>query len=975
MNSLWKASIFMVGASTIAIGTQASAQAVAGGQPGGDAAVQSGVPAPAPAADASAAGEIVVTGSRVVSNGNQAPTPVTVVSTQRLLETTPSSISDGLNQLPQFAGQPSQRSIGSAQGNSSAATLNLRHFGSNRNLVLLDGNRLPPAGSGGAVDTNIIPQALVQRVEVVTGGASAVYGSDAVTGVINYILDKNFNGLKFNSQAGLSTYGDNASWRVGVAAGMPLFDGRGHIEASFDHYDSKGIKDVAGRPLGKDYWIVGGAGTQANPFRLVKNGRTLLGSPGGMIVNTTTPGLADTAFNSNGVPTPFIHGASSGVNGIESGGDGGYYDDGTLLAPVRTNQAFARFDYEITNDISAYVQGSYSDSAAKYPYASARYVADILSGNPFIPASIQQIMTQTGTKSIQVGRLQSRENGLPGRINDPFNRNVYAMAGLKGKVFGRFDWNLNYIYSQNDLRVINHNNTYTPRYAAALDAVRDPATGRVVCQVSLTPNANLFPGCEPLNVFGPTAPSASAYDWITDDTRFKLTNRMNDVNLSVSGEVFSLWAGPVTAALSGEYRTLSLRNRSSAQAAAQPDCTGIRDAANCSASTPQWQHDVSTSMFGKQNVKEVAGELLIPLLRDVPLIQSLELNLAGRYTDYSTSGGVGTWKIGGTWQVSHELRIRGTRSRDIRAPTLNDLFAPTSISPTGFTDLHTNQSRPVNVIRQGNPDLKPEVAMTTTVGVVFQPEWIPGFSLAVDYYNIKINNAISSTSGFSVDVQRECETSNGASPLCSLLERPLPFSDRSAANFPTRVFSQSVNSARSWTRGVDVEANYSFDMANLIKSVPGRLAIRALVAYQPTLKTQTLISLPARENAGIVANPTSGGFGSKVNANLSLSYTSEGLSVFVTERWQSKQHPSDPAISFDLRPDIPAYSYTDISFNYRIRLGDDNTISPFVSIQNLFNKQPPLIGGQNNVPGLYYPTGQGFDVIGRYFTVGVKGKF
>ena len=170
--------------------------------------------------------EVVVTGSRVIANGNQAPTPVTVLATEKLLETTPTNIGDALNRLPQFAAQTSVRNIGSAGGNNVGNYLNLRRFGTQRNLILVDGSRVPPTASSGAVDTNIIPQSLVQRVEIVTGGASAVYGSDAVTGVVNFVIDRNFNGLKFNSQYGVSTYGDTPNWRVGGAAGRDLFGGR-----------------------------------------------------------------------------------------------------------------------------------------------------------------------------------------------------------------------------------------------------------------------------------------------------------------------------------------------------------------------------------------------------------------------------------------------------------------------------------------------------------------------------------------------------------------------------------------------------------------------------------------------------------------------------------------------------------------------------------------------------------------------------
>jgi iron complex outermembrane recepter protein len=919
----------------------------------------------AQAPQAGAVEELVVTGSRVTTNGNAAPTPVTVLATERLLETTPSNIPDALNRLPQFSAQPAQRSIGNAQGNATGNFLNLRRFGSNRNLILLDGSRVPPTSAGGSVDTNVIPQSLVQRVEVVTGGASAVYGSDAVTGVINFIIDKDFTGMKFNSQVGLSNYGDNPSWRVGGAIGTDLFGGRGHFIASYDHYNSKGINNVESRDPGDIYYSTGGAGTAANPFRLIPYARVLTGSRGGMVLGNAPVGIRDTVFNTNGVPTPFIHGADAGRAGSESGGDGGFYSDGVLFAPLTTNQAFARFDFDVTDDVRFHVTASYNDSKARYPYTAGRFSTEILSGNPFLPAEFQRIMTANNTRSISIGRLNGREDNHPARENDNFTTNVYMKTGFEGTVLEKWDWSANYVFGRSHTRTINRNNTQWAKLAAAADAVVNPANGQIVCAVSLTPFAGRYPGCIPFNVFGPTAPNPAAYDWITDDTRSGLANLMHDVNAAITGSPFSTWAGPVQVAISGEYRWQSLRNNAQADPTAAPDCSGLRPTANCAGTI--WQHDVTTSNYATQNVKEAAAEVLIPLLSGQPFFEAFDVNLAGRVTDYSTSGRVETWKAGANWQVNDEFRFRGTMSRDIRAPTLNDLFAPLALRPLGFNDLHTNTSRALNMYSQGNANLVPEVARTNTVGFVYQPNWIPRFSIALDYYEININNAIGNQAASSTIVQRECEDSNGTSPLCDLFERPFPFSNKTPDNFPTRVFQQGVNASRSWTRGWDFEANYNFDLADVFASAPGNLGIRTLVAYQPLLKSQSIPTVAPSEQAGVAGN-------SKLRVNLSFDYRLGGLSVNVTNRWQSKQNPSDPRINFDLRPMIPAYSYTDISISYRTEI-DGHEVRPFLTIENLFNKQPPINGGDPSVPGLFYPTPAGFDVLGRYFTVGIRGQF
>ena len=924
-----------------------------------------------PSQDDADTSDVVVTGSRVIANGNAAPTPVTVVQTERLLQTTPSSIPDALRQLPQFGGAtgPATRNIGNAQGVGTGNFLSLRGFGSSRNLVLLDGNRMPPTSAGGAVDTDTIPQSLIQRVEVVTGGASAVYGSDAVTGVINFIIDKKFNGLKMNASAGISNFGDNVNYRVGGAFGTDVMDGRGHFEASLDYRDSKGIIGMDERPESAGKYIQTGAGTAANPYNVFANGRVLTGNRGSFITQVrnaagaviNVPSLLDLTFNTNGIATKFVHGSPTGSAGQESGGDGGFYDYGTLVSPSQQTQAFARFDYNIADNLDFYAMGSYSTSQGKFPYASARFAVDILSGNPFIPKDIQALMTANNVGSIRLGRLQSKQDGLPGRMNDNFTRNRYEMAGLLGK-FGNFNWEVNFINSESYQRVWNRGNTSWERIAAATDVVVDPATGRPTCQVLLGSQASRFQGCIPLNFFGPTATDPTAYAWAIQDTNYQLTQRMNDINASISGDLFSLWAGPIRASISGEMRWLTLDNVSSVESTDLANCTGLR--ANCTqGTTTLTQHDVSSSVSGKQNVKEIAGELLIPLLKDVPFVQAFELNLAARHTDYSISGPVNTWKIGATWEVMDGLRVRATRSRDIRAPSLVDLYSPVSFRPSGYTDIYTNTGGATTIVSQGNPDLVPEVAKTSTVGIVLQPRFLPAFSIAVDYYEILINNGISAANGTSTTIQRECIDSNGASPYCALYERPFGFGNTTPANYPTKVFSQQLNAARQFTKGVDVDMAYGFDALDLSPSMQGRFNLRAIVSYQPTFTSQTIRSQPVRNTAGI-------GGSSVWNATINVDYRAGPLGVAITERWKSKTQPTDRSFNVDLRPDIPALAYTDLSLSYRFDVGD---ITPFFTVQNLFNRKPVIVGDGAAVPGLF--SGTVGDIIGRYFTGGVRARF
>ena len=264
---------------------------------------------------------VTVTGSRIITNGNDAPTPLTVVSIADLELTTPSDVPDALNKLPVFMGSRSQRTTGGANLNWAGNFLNLRNFGSTRNLILFNGNRVATTDHAGNTDVNTLPSDLMERVDVVTGGASAVYGTDAITGVINFVINPKYNGFKISAQGGVSSYGDDASWKVAMAGGTDLFGGRGHVEFSFNHFNSDGISTMMSRPNASEMYTMPGNGTAANPYHLIKDSRLPNYTPGGYI---STGVLANKYFCTNGTLCPFAHGGASGTSNDEIGGDGGY---------------------------------------------------------------------------------------------------------------------------------------------------------------------------------------------------------------------------------------------------------------------------------------------------------------------------------------------------------------------------------------------------------------------------------------------------------------------------------------------------------------------------------------------------------------------------------------------------------------------------------------------------------------------------
>jgi len=373
---------------------------------------------------------------------------------------------------------------------------------------------------------------------------------------------------------------------------------------------------------------------------------------------------------------------------------------------------------------------------------------------------------------------------------------------------------------------------------------------------------------------------------------------------------------------------------------------------------------VTVNSFAKQSVSEAAIEVDVPVLANLPLVESFNLNGAARYTHYTTSGSVTTWKVGADWHMGGGLRLRGTVSRDIRAPTLNDLFAGNTRSGTGFSDPHTGQNLGTTLQTGGNPNLKPEKAKTFTAGLVYQPRGLPNFSVAVDYYNIKISDAISILSGADANVANLCEQSNGISVYCDLIIRPLPFSDRSTANYPTLLLSQPVNVATTKTHGIDAEINYRFNLAG------GQLSLRGLGSYQPKFTTVQFPNELAINNAGVAQR-------AKLRASVLVGFQTGGFAITTQTRWRSAvKYNGDPRIIFAEDYRVPAAAFTDLSVSQSVN-GFGGEAELFLNVSNLFDKAPPVYPGAGATVAIggTFPALNSDDIVGRAFTVGFRGKF
>jgi iron complex outermembrane receptor protein len=916
---------------------------------------------------------VVITGSRIIRDGYNSPTPVTAATIEELEDTTPSSIPDALNKLPQFAG-----SAGGANAGSGAPTvyggnyLNLRNFGIIRTLILLDGRRVTPTSQTGQVDVNILPQMLVQRVDVVTGGASAVYGSDAITGVVNFVLDKNYTGLKAVAQKGRSEYGDADSYRLGLAGGTSVTD-RGHFIWSVERYDNEGIPRHEDRPWSASNPIYIGNGTQGSPFILVQNGRLANATFGGLVTdvkNGTTSvansPLLNQQFLPNGTLGAFNAGTVVAAPSLSSGGEGGYFSDLTLTAPTTTNQGFGRFQYEFLTNLTAYVQATVAQTRLNgQRSANMNAIAlTVPSTNPYLPTSTQTALGPNG--SLTVNRL-FRDLAYDSRQYQSINAWNYTV-GLNG-LLGKFNWDASFTDGQDSLHSVLTNNVNLPHLYAAADAVKD-SSGNIVCRAGTT----LYPGCVPLDALGVGNISPAAKAYIYQNTEWAAVQKLRDYEVNISGPIYNSWAGPISLALNAEYRTQSLDQTSNVDPLVPPSFTGINGAPTVTPSSTVYGYTVQGSNSGRNRVWETAVETVVPLLSDLPFAKSLEASGAIRYTDYSSSGVVHTWKYGATYQPINDVRFRWTESQDIRAPTLNDLYAPSSVSLVVFNDPvcvakpatpatpttpatpATVCSRQVKLTNSGNPNLVPEVARTTTIGVVYSPSFLPTFKISVDYYEINIDNAIGTIGGNTTGIAQECAASGGTSPVCAFIQRTSPTA------FPVSLTSTGLNASQTSTEGVDVESSYNFQLNDIVRSAPGRISLRALYAYQPHLKQQAYATSTVSDGAGI------GGLSSsRVTGN--IDYAVGPVKVSWQARYNSSVRKTGNVTVFYADPHLPGIWYHDLGLNYTFK-----AIQAFLTVSNAFN-QPPRISPTTNFsnsPGFGSPTPGGDDLVGRFYTAGVR---
>lgn len=890
----------------------------------------------AQAGEAGKSEDIVVTASRITRSGFTAPTPTTMLDADNVALQGASTLTEAVNQIPSFLPNTTPATAGNSTATAGANFLNLRGIGAPRTLVLVNGRRFVPSATqaaiAGTVDVNLIPQALIDRVEVVTGGASAAWGSDAVAGVVNFILDRDQKGLEVGLQAGISSRGDNAETQVSARWGTDLADGRGHFVISGEYFDSRGILNQQDRKWGAEGWQV-----FVNPLYTPTNGEPArILSADVHQSNRTEGGLILTAgplrylqFGPGGTVSPFATGSYLGSTYMV-GGDGinqGKYI--SLVTPHRRRSLYAMFDYDIADNVRLSLEGSYARSTSNNETTASFSLSPytITQQNAFLPDAIRSTMLTNGITQFQMGRI----NTDFGYITTDLDAKVYrAVASLDGNFGDTWRWSAYYTYGETRRLDRSLGNVVNARLAAAIDSIADPVTGQPVCR-----NLATNPGCVPINLFGYGSPSAAAIDYVTEDQVAASKIRQHAAALDFSGEPFSTWAGAVSLAFGIEYRRESVRSVADAISLANGFMIG----------NPK-------SLAGHYDVKEAYAEAVVPLLRDVPFARLLELNGAVRYTDYSTGASVTTWKLGGTYVPMDGLKLRGTLSRDIRAANLTEMFSISGLSFANVRDPRDGSSPFISSLSAGNPGLAPEKADTWTAGVVLEPAMLPGLRLSVDYYDIDISGAIGTLT--TQNIIDRCFI-GGAAQLCDLIELNPDTSIRHVNNF-------FVNIQTVQTRGVDAELAYRTALGS------DSLSVRLLGTYVADLVTgDGVTSVDRAGQAQGTGVPHWTGLANIV-------YATGPLSLGVSGRYVGGGAFDVTFGPGDINDNsISGRFYINLSAQYDIGRGDGWTMELYGAVKNLLDKDPPIVGSTFQAP--FATNGALYDMVGRYFTVGARVRF
>jgi len=955
--------------------------------------------------------EIQVTGTRIIRSGMNTPTPVTSVDAQELANMAPGNLIEALSQLPQFYGNIEADQITGGQ-NSGSTNVNLRGAGVNRTLVLLDGRRVVSSNRFGTVDVGMFPKELIRNIETVTGGASASYGTDAVAGVVNFLLDTEFTGIKGHVQGGETTIGDGENFEGGLAFGTDIGE-RMHVLVSGEYFHQKAInspKSVDKRDYRQRAVILNPDG--GTPTFVVRD----YVSPGnfthGGIIVQPGSALNGLAFQPDGSVVQMN--VNENCNCILSPVPNNLADRDTEIAPAYSRgNLFGYLDYDLSDNVNVYVQGIYgktrnSDRRESIALVPSLWGAPIFADNAFLPESVSSIMDAEDLESFTLGYLGlNTDDNLLGDSRQITDNRMYSITtGFNADVGGdgfMSGWRVDgyYQYGKNRQDFITENGIRVDRLFIAMDAVADPDTGVPVCRAALF--NDVFADCVPVNLFGGNqniSPEAASY--IVDDgkTSRQLTSQ-HFAELVMTGEIWEgFGAGPISGAFGGSYRKESLNQFTmdpSDEYPALPDGTLLEDLPgniqppgmrgiypeNDPSLPPGYtgivglrgmplgftgDRNSSTVLFsslrtiaGGYNVKELFGEVNVPILSGMAFAENLAFTGALRWADYSGSGSVWAWKVGLDWQIVQDFRLRATQSRDTRAATLRERFDQTRGGAAGFDPVlgHNFQAASFS---GGNPNVDPEKADTITIGAVWQPSFFDGFSASLDWYYIDISDAIGQLTA--QNVVDGC--AGGDQTLCQYVIRD------AVTNEIAQVDALYINLANQRIKGADLELTYNTGV-RLFGGGAEMLNWRFFGTWlgENSIKNP---DAPRDERAGQVATDANIAF-PKYKFTTNLTYSNGPITIFLQERYLDGgllDRTKEEGVTIDDNS-VPSRFYTDLNFSYS--LGEENQLTFYTNVTNLFDKAPPPTPGIISRVGTIDYTSPVYDTLGRRFVAGIRFRY
>lgn len=898
---------------------------------------------------------VLVTATRVDRAHYEPPTPTIVVGSDQLKELATTNVANYLNTLSVFKPDTTSSVNSPSAREAGANFLDLRGLGPSRTLVLVDGLRFVPQADAGIpdyhVDLNQIPELMVDRVEVVTGGASAQWGSDAVAGVVNIILKKRYTGLEAEAQAGSSVYGDNHDTRVGIIAGKNYLDGRLNVTFSADFENNNGIGDQNTRPWGrKQWWLIANPCPGTSPVSascpaggnglaqqlMVPNAQFSTVAPGGVINNTALQG---TTFGPGAVPEAFTYGNYVSGDFMQGGGQPGinYTKYQNIETPYRREVGYARITYDISDRISAYTELSYARSRTGglgIPYTTD---TTIHSDNAFLPAATKAQMQSLGISSFDLGSYTSSiifQNNL-------VNETARGVFGLKGK-FGRdnaWKWSADVGDGKNKYMLSVPDSIIRSNFKYAADAVINPATGQVTCR-ALVPGSSTYDpvaaaGCIPMDLFGPgSASGAAAY--VTGTLHTNIDYRQTFADFSISGSPMSDWAGRVSVASGVDYRSEAM------DAMADP----IANAGGYIGTN-------SASFSGNFNVKEMFAETVIPVLKHSIIGDLMQIDAAVRYEKYSVvSSRQIPWKVGVDYRPIRSVLLRAAQSFDIRAPNIFERNDPasernTTVSYGSFQPL-------VSSIAEGNPNLQPEKSHTTTYGIVFTPQFARGLKVSLDHWEIDIGNAVTTLGA--QDVADFCLA--GRQSFCNLMRFD-------SSGSPTTIYLPFLNLASVDTMGFDGQFSYWLPLSRISSSLPGAVTFEFGGTYTSHMYVNSgTFGAPTIDRAG-ENGPINQFAVPRFVSTTSIGYSNDAFNLMVQAQQVSAGNYDNTFTAAMINNNrIPGAIYWNLSGSYHV----SPRLSIFGVVNNLFNKSPPADPTDNN--GSTNPTY--YDVIGTMIRLGVR---